>query len=179
MMCAILILGIGLVGLTQGITTALRSSKESELQTTAALLAAGRIETLRADGYVTDGKKEGEWGQALDLYRWKQTITSTAIDGLHEVEVVVENTKSGKAIYDAGHFALRSSCLLHTRSISRAEGSGQIQEERREEAMKAFEASSFFRPGTVRDGDLGLHSDRTRHQRRAHGCDPGERLSLP
>src|SRR5882762_5584731 len=48
-MCAILILGIGLVGLTQGITAALQSSKESELQTTAALLAAGQIETLRAD----------------------------------------------------------------------------------------------------------------------------------
>ena len=47
-MVAILILGIALVGLTQGITTALSSSKESELQTVAALFAAGQIETLRA-----------------------------------------------------------------------------------------------------------------------------------
>jgi type IV pilus modification protein PilV len=98
-MCAILILGIGLVGLTQGITTALSSSKESELQTAAALLAAGQIETLRADGYVTEGKKEGEWGQAQALYRWKQSISKTTIDGLYEVEVVVEHSKSGKAIY--------------------------------------------------------------------------------
>jgi len=49
-MCAVAILGVALVGLTQGITTALGSNKESELQTTAALLAAGRIETLRAEG---------------------------------------------------------------------------------------------------------------------------------
>ena len=44
-MCAILILGIALAGLTQGVTTALTSSKESELQTTAALFAAGLVET--------------------------------------------------------------------------------------------------------------------------------------
>jgi len=99
-MCAILILGVALAGLTQGVTTALTSSKESELQTTAALLAAGRIETLRAEGYLTDGVSEGECGEGLALYRWKQSIASTGIDGLHDVEVVVENAKSGKAIYE-------------------------------------------------------------------------------
>ena len=99
-MLAILILGIALVGLTQGITTALSSSKESELQTTAALLAAGRIETLRADGYLTDGVEEGEGEAGLSLYRWKQTISSTSIDGLHEVEVIVENSNSRQAIFE-------------------------------------------------------------------------------
>ena len=99
-MCAILILGIGLVGLTQGITTALSSSKESELQTSAALIAAGRMETLRADGYLKDGVEDGEGGEGFALYRWKQTISSTTIDGLHEVEVVVENAKSGQTIYE-------------------------------------------------------------------------------
>ena len=99
-MCAILILGVALAGLTQGVTTALTSSKESELQTTAALLAAGRIETLRAEGYLTDGVSEGECGEGLAIYRWRQSIASTGIDGLHDVEVVVENAKSGKAIYE-------------------------------------------------------------------------------
>jgi type IV pilus modification protein PilV len=99
-MCAILVLGVGLVGLTQGLTTALSSTKESELQTSAALIAAGRIETLRADGYLKDGVEEGEGGEGLSLYRWKQTITSTTINGLHEVEVVVENAKSGRSIYE-------------------------------------------------------------------------------
>jgi len=99
-MCAILILGIGLVGLTQGITAALSSSKESELQTSAALIAAGRMELLRADGYLKDGVEDGEGGEGLSLYRWKQTITGTSINGLHEVEVVVENAKSGRTIYE-------------------------------------------------------------------------------
>ena len=99
-MCAILILGTAMVGLTMGITTALSSNKESELQTTAALLAAGQIELLRADGIITDGVEEGDFGEAFSLYRWKQSISSTAIDGLHEVQLTVENFKSGKAIYE-------------------------------------------------------------------------------
>ena len=99
-MCAILVLGIAVVGLTEGITTALSSAKDSELQTAAALVAAGQIETLRAEGYIVDGETEGECGEVLPLYRWKQSITSTSINGLHEVEVVVENSKSAQAVYE-------------------------------------------------------------------------------
>lgn len=95
-----MILGVGLVGLTQGLTTALGSSKESEIQTTAALIAAGRIETLRAEPYLTDGVKEGECGEGLSLYRWKLTIAAAQPEGLHEVQVEVENSKSGKPIYE-------------------------------------------------------------------------------
>lgn len=99
-MCAILILGVGLVGLTQGIAAALRSSKESEVQTAAALIAAGQIETLRADGFVIDGETNGDGEEDLSLYHWKQSVKSTSIDGLHDVEVVVENSKTGKTIYE-------------------------------------------------------------------------------
>ncbi len=99
-MCAILILGIALAGLTQGVTTALTSSKESELQTTATLVAAGLVETLRAEGNLSDGATEGECGEGLSLYRWKQSITRAGIDGLHEVDVVVQNAKTGQSIYE-------------------------------------------------------------------------------
>jgi len=99
-MCAILVLGIALVGLTEGITTALSSARDSELQTAAALVAAGQIETLRAEGYIVDGDTEGECGEVLPLYRWKQSITGTSINGLHEVEVVVENSRSAQAVYE-------------------------------------------------------------------------------
>ncbi len=99
-MVAILILGIALVGLTQGITTALSSSKESELQTVAALFAAGQIETLRAEKDLTDGTTDGDCGATLPLYRWQQTISSTDIDGLHDVNVLVENSKTGVTIFE-------------------------------------------------------------------------------
>ena len=99
-MVAILILGIALVGLTQGITTALKSSKESELQTAAALIAAGQIEYLRAGKTLTDGTDNGDCGAGLALYRWKQTVGPTDIDGLHDVDVVVENSQTGAEVYE-------------------------------------------------------------------------------
>src|SRR6266568_2561313 len=86
-MCAILILGVALAGLTQGVTTALTSSKESELQTTASLFAAGLIESLHAEAYLSDGVTEGDCGESLSLYRWQQSITNAGIDGLHQVDV--------------------------------------------------------------------------------------------
>jgi prepilin-type N-terminal cleavage/methylation domain-containing protein len=99
-MVAILILGIALVGLTQGITTALVSSKESELQTTAALFAAGQIELLRAEKDLADGTVSGDCGAVLPLYRWKQTVSPADINGLHDVDVVVENSQTGVEIYE-------------------------------------------------------------------------------
>jgi prepilin-type N-terminal cleavage/methylation domain-containing protein len=97
---AMLILGIALVGLTQGITTALTSGKDSELLTTAALFAAGQIETVRADGYYTEGELEGECGVSLPLCRWRQTITPDELDGLHQISVIVEDVRTGKEVYE-------------------------------------------------------------------------------
>jgi len=99
-MVAILILGVALVGLTRGITTALDSSKESEQQTTAALFAAGKIETLRAEGGLENGETDGDCGTGLAAYRWKQTIGDADIDGLHDVDVVVERAQDEQEIYE-------------------------------------------------------------------------------
>jgi prepilin-type N-terminal cleavage/methylation domain-containing protein len=99
-MIAIVILGVVLVGLTQGITTALTSTKESEWQTTGALFAAGQIETLRAEKELIDGETSGDCGDILPQYRWKQTVSPTDVDGLHSVEVTVENSKTGVLVYE-------------------------------------------------------------------------------
>ena len=98
-LCAILILVVGIAGLTHGLNTALGSSKESELQTTASLFAAGQIEKLRVEGILKDEETDGDCGDELSLYRWKQNITATDVEGLHEVEVVIESTRDGKTIY--------------------------------------------------------------------------------
>ena len=99
-LCAILILGVGLVGLMQGVTTALSSSKEAEIQTTAALFAAGQMETLRADGFLLEGETDGTCGPDLDAYQWRQNVSRTAIDGLFDVVVTVEHAATGKSIYE-------------------------------------------------------------------------------
>ncbi|HEV2210175.1 MAG TPA: prepilin-type N-terminal cleavage/methylation domain-containing protein [Verrucomicrobiae bacterium] len=97
---AILILGIAVAGLTEGITNALSSSKESELQTTAALLAQGRIETLRAEGDYTDGDTGGDFGSEFSLYKWKQTIKGTEFEGLHDVTVTIEQAANGQTLFE-------------------------------------------------------------------------------
>jgi len=97
---AISVLAVAVVGLTEGITLVLQSNKESELQSTAALYAAGLIETLRAEGGVTDGDEDGDCGEGLALYRWKESVTAAGIDGLHHVKVVIENAKTEKTIYE-------------------------------------------------------------------------------
>jgi len=99
-MVAVVILAIAITGLTQGITTALGSSKESELQATAALYASGQIEMLRAQSDWSDGDFQGDCGAALSLYRWRETISPTDIDGLHEVTVVIEQSQTGSPIYE-------------------------------------------------------------------------------
>jgi len=99
-MVAVLILGIALVGLVRGLTTALAGHKDSEQLTAAALMAAGRMEFLRADGILENGATEGAGGDGLSGYRWRQTISPAAIEGLKEVTVVVENAVSGVKIYE-------------------------------------------------------------------------------
>ena len=99
-MVAVLILAVALTGLVQGITTALASNKESELQTVAALFAQGKIEELRATEMLDDGDEDGDCGKMLPLYNWRQTVSSTDIPGLHEVNVVVEHAKTKREIYE-------------------------------------------------------------------------------
>jgi prepilin-type N-terminal cleavage/methylation domain-containing protein len=99
-MIALLILGVALVGFVQATTTAVSSSKESEIQTTAALLASGRIEKLQADGDLEDGDSNGDWGDDFPNYSYTQTISPTDVRGLHEVRVTIENPNTGKQLYE-------------------------------------------------------------------------------
>lgn len=99
-MVAILILGVALTGLTHGVTTALDSSKESEQQTTAALMASGLIETTQAEGGLADGETDGAGGPGLEAYQWQETIAPTDLEGLHEVDVVITDTRTGREIYE-------------------------------------------------------------------------------
>ena len=64
-----------------------------------ALCAAAQIEQVRADGVYTDGETEGDCGDSLPLYKWKQTMKGAGLDGLHEITVTVENARTGEAIY--------------------------------------------------------------------------------
>ena len=99
-MVAIMILGVALAGLTRGITTALSSNKDSELETIAALAAAAQIETMRADATWSDGQTDGDCGENLPGYTWTQTIKPSDVDGLHEVTVTIQKGEATAPIYE-------------------------------------------------------------------------------
>lgn len=98
-MCALLILGVGLLGMIQGLATALASNKEAELQTTAALIAAGRIELLQADGFLIEGEESGDC-EEIPLYRWRQSITQTSLEGLFDIQITIENANTSRIVCD-------------------------------------------------------------------------------
>lgn len=97
-MCAILILGVGIAGLTEGIAMALRSSRDSQLLSAAMLEAEGVLELMRAEGYIATGTTEGACSEGLKPHRWTRTVTATDLEGLHDVEVRVEDSRTGKVI---------------------------------------------------------------------------------
>ena len=99
-MVAMVILAVALTGLTRGITAALRTSKEAEWQATAAWLAAGQIEQLRAEESYPLGVSEGHGAGLLSSDHWKQSITSTPISGLREVAVEVRHSGLNQPLYE-------------------------------------------------------------------------------
>ena len=131
-MCAILILGIALVGLTQGITTALGSSKEAEVQTAAAMIAAGQIEILRAELDLIDGVTEGDGPSGLSQYHWKQTVSPAGLEGLHDVNVMVENSKTGKEIFDLRTLLFQAPSSLPTDDSGRKKTSDKSRKRERQ-----------------------------------------------
>jgi hypothetical protein len=86
------------VALTRGLTTALASTKDSEVQTTIVGLAAGQIEILRASAVFEDETTEGNF-DSFPKYSWQQTVSPGGLDGLHQVDVAVKDAKSGATLY--------------------------------------------------------------------------------
>lgn len=132
-MVALLVLGVGVVGVAEGIGTALRSSREARLQTAAALYAAGVVETLRAEGFLTDGSVDGDCPAGLEAFRWRRTLSRTGLEGLHEVEVAIEDRRTGKPVYELRTqlFEIPSESPVRDREREREREAGARRREQR------------------------------------------------
>jgi type II secretory pathway pseudopilin PulG len=97
---SLLILGMGIVGISQGLTLSYGSSRAAESRTAAALLASGRLELIRAEGMILAGEDEGDFGAGYDGWTWKESIVETPIEGLHEVTVSVHRAPGGEKVYE-------------------------------------------------------------------------------
>jgi prepilin-type N-terminal cleavage/methylation domain-containing protein len=146
-LCAIIILGVGIVGLSEGITVSLRSSKEAERVSAAAILAAGRIETLRAEGYLTSGETEGDFGTEFPLYGYRQTIATTSIDGLFEVTVAV-NVRGGEEVFELKSllFEMPLSAIRTSPEDRESKGEGEGSPAGRDRSRSPFSTGAVPRP---------------------------------
>ena len=97
---SLLILGMGIVGISQGLTLSYGSSRAAESRTAAALLASARLELIRAEGMILAGEDEGDFGAGYDGWTWKESIVETPIEGLHEVAVSVHRAPGGEKVYE-------------------------------------------------------------------------------
>ena len=97
---AVLILGVGITGMAEGITAALRTSKEAEHRTAAALLASGALEELRAEGFLAEGEKELEPEDNPGPYSIREVVARTPTNGLYEVTVTVELAATKETIHE-------------------------------------------------------------------------------
>lgn len=95
-MVAVAVLAVAITGLTRGLTTALGSSRDSAHYTEAVQLAENRVEFLRADGLFFDGETTGTAG----AFTWRQTISSTTTEGLHEIRVAVERETGEPPVFE-------------------------------------------------------------------------------
>ena len=118
-LCALTVLGVAVVGITEGITLSLRMVKEAEYQSVAALLASGRMDIIHADGYFLEGETEGDFGDDFPLYAWRQSIVASSTPSLYEVTVSVDLAASGKQLLELKTllFKQRSSTLGSSGSL--------------------------------------------------------------
>jgi prepilin-type N-terminal cleavage/methylation domain-containing protein len=97
---AILILGVGIVGILEGVTAALRTSKDAERHTVAVLLASGRLEEIRAEGLLTEGERDVDPDGIPPAYSLRETVARTPTDGLYEVTVTVELAETSQVVHE-------------------------------------------------------------------------------
>lgn len=122
LLCAVLILGVGIVGLIEGMNTSLRSSKEAERQTAAAMLAQGQIELLRADGYVYEGEDDGTFDPPMDTYAYTQSVVEGTPEGLYDVTVTITDAESGDEIFELKTKLFDPPLLESERAIKKKRG---------------------------------------------------------
>jgi len=98
---ATMILGIGLVGMTQAITAALATSHDAEHYTRAVLLASEQMELILNDAaFIQADEKEGDFEEEFASYKWKAVIKEAVEDGLYEVTVSVHLAATGEQLYE-------------------------------------------------------------------------------
>jgi prepilin-type N-terminal cleavage/methylation domain-containing protein len=94
------VLGVGLLGMTKGITAVLDGTHTAESYSRAVLLAEEQMELICAEGVVSAGEHEGDFGDEFPGFRWKSVVRESRESGLFEVEVTVLGMPAEYPVYE-------------------------------------------------------------------------------
>ena len=97
---ATVVLGVGLVGMTQGITAVLEGTRTAERYSQAVLLAEEQMELIRAEGLVSEGEYDGDFGEEFPGFRWNSVVRESREVGLFEVKVTVLAMPAEEPLYE-------------------------------------------------------------------------------
>lgn len=135
-LCATVILGVGLVGISQALTLSLHLSKDSEWYTVAQNLAAERIEILRTDALFSEGEEEGAFGEEFPGYSWRETITQASNEGLYEVVVTVAFGSSKEKSYALRTLLFKKPYVPASDASTQSEKGQAFDERERRQALR-------------------------------------------
>ncbi len=92
MIVATIVLAIGVVGASAAFNMATKASSVATDLQTAAMLAQQQLEQteVNAQGSITPGDSDGEFGNDFPGFKWHQSITSTDYTYLFQVTVTVK-----------------------------------------------------------------------------------------
>ena len=89
---AVAILAIALVAILKANVQNLDALTTSRETTTASLLAAGKLAEIEAAGVANWGESQGDFGEDYPDYFWQVETSSTAVEGLERVAVIVQRS---------------------------------------------------------------------------------------
>ena len=96
---AVVVLGVGLVGMIHGITAVLEGARIAEQRSRAVLLAVEQMELMRTDTSFASGEYEGDFGDDFPGYGWKSSVVESDAAGLFEITVTVIQAPAGSQLY--------------------------------------------------------------------------------
>ena len=89
---AVAILAIAMVAILKANVQNLDGLTKSRETTTASLLAASKLAEIEAAGVANWGESQGDFGEDYPEYTWQVETTSTEVEGLERIAVIVQRS---------------------------------------------------------------------------------------
>ncbi|MCG6944695.1 MAG: type II secretion system minor pseudopilin GspI [Deltaproteobacteria bacterium] len=90
---AVAILAIAMVAILKANVQNLDSLTKSREMTTASLLASSKLAEIEAAGVANWSESQGDFGEDYPEFTWQVETTSTEVDGLERITVIVQRSE--------------------------------------------------------------------------------------